>query len=120
MSILWDIICLRDPGAHLLLNRILLPRWIQTDLGNSRAAAVGLKEAPVTLTESVKGVLDEVSRQARLPRIRLTRLLRLTMQWQVIVNFAPLIIRIFHGSKMKPRGWINNSSYKDSFKFHTA
>jgi hypothetical protein len=39
----------------------LEPRWVQSDLGNSRAVAQGLKEAPVKLEESVHGILSEVS-----------------------------------------------------------
>ncbi|TVY40494.1 Norsolorinic acid ketoreductase [Lachnellula occidentalis] len=36
------------------------PGWIQTDLGNGRAIAQGLKEAPVKLADSVDGILSEV------------------------------------------------------------
>ncbi|GAA6013459.1 hypothetical protein JCM10207_008856 [Rhodosporidiobolus poonsookiae] len=36
---------------------VLSPGWVQTDMGNSGAQAMGLKEAPVTLDDSVAGIL---------------------------------------------------------------
>ncbi|KAK9390656.1 aflatoxin biosynthesis ketoreductase nor-1-like protein [Lipomyces mesembrius] len=36
------------------------PGWVQTDMGNAGAAANGLAEAPVTLQESVTGIVSKV------------------------------------------------------------
>lgn len=35
-------------------------RWVQTDMGNMGAHSVGMKEAPVTVEESVSGLLNKV------------------------------------------------------------
>jgi hypothetical protein len=35
-------------------------RWVQTDMGNAGAAAAGMAEAPVTLKQSVDGILMKV------------------------------------------------------------
>jgi norsolorinic acid ketoreductase len=37
------------------------PGWVQTDMGNAGAAAVGMEEAPVSLQDSVKGLVSQVS-----------------------------------------------------------
>lgn len=36
-------------------------RWVKTSLGNGIAAAIGMKEAPVTVEESAAGVFEQVS-----------------------------------------------------------
>ena len=36
-------------------------RMVQTDMGNAGAQSVGMKEAPVTLRDSVDGILNKVS-----------------------------------------------------------
>ncbi|KAJ7626804.1 hypothetical protein FB45DRAFT_979570 [Roridomyces roridus] len=38
----------------------LSPGWVQTDMGNSGAAASGLAEAPVTVEDAVSGILSRV------------------------------------------------------------
>lgn len=40
----------------------LHPGWVQTDMGNRGAQAVGMEQAPVTLQQSVEGMLDKVRR----------------------------------------------------------
>ncbi|KAJ1567802.1 hypothetical protein HK405_004708 [Cladochytrium tenue] len=37
---------------------VVHPGWVQTDLGNSGACYAGLKEAPVTIAESVAGLIN--------------------------------------------------------------
>lgn len=39
----------------------LIKRWVQTDMGNAGAAVAGLESAPVTIDDSVKGILKNVS-----------------------------------------------------------
>jgi len=44
----------------------LCPGWVQTDMGNAGAATIGLKEAPLTLKDSVDGItklVDEATRE---------------------------------------------------------
>lgn len=40
------------------------PSWVQTDMGNTGAQAVGMPEAPVTLEQSVSGMLDKARSNA--------------------------------------------------------
>jgi hypothetical protein len=35
-------------------------RWVQTEMGNMGATAIGMEKAPVTLEDSIKGMLTEV------------------------------------------------------------
>jgi hypothetical protein len=35
-------------------------RWVKTELGNSIAAAIGMKEAPITEAQSAAGVFEQV------------------------------------------------------------
>ncbi|KAI9733533.1 MAG: hypothetical protein M1834_003133 [Cirrosporium novae-zelandiae] len=44
---------------------VVHPGWIQTDMGNARAVEQGLKEAPVTLKESVEGIFEEIDRMGK-------------------------------------------------------
>jgi len=44
-----------------LITLPICPGWAATDMGNDGAAAAGLKEAPVPVDVSVKGVVQEVS-----------------------------------------------------------
>jgi norsolorinic acid ketoreductase len=39
---------------------VLHPGWVQTDMGNSAASMAGLEEAPVTVRESVEGLVAVV------------------------------------------------------------
>ena len=39
--------------------------WVQTEMGNAAATAVGKKEAPVTLEQSVAGLLKLVDESTR-------------------------------------------------------
>jgi hypothetical protein len=39
----------------------VLTRWVQTDMGNAGAVANGLSEAPVTVKESVDGMVSKLS-----------------------------------------------------------
>lgn len=43
----------------------LSPGWVQTDMGNAGAHASGMSEAPVTLKESVDGILDKIDNATR-------------------------------------------------------
>ncbi|KAL7928087.1 hypothetical protein V8C35DRAFT_318982 [Trichoderma chlorosporum] len=43
-----------------LIALALHPGWIQTDMGNNAAIRIGKKQAPVTVDESVQGILDEI------------------------------------------------------------
>lgn len=43
----------------------LSPGWVQTDMGNAGAAVAGMKEAPVTLADSVTGILKLVDESTR-------------------------------------------------------
>ncbi len=35
--------------------------WVQTDMGNAGARAFGLKEAPLSIDESINGIVQVVS-----------------------------------------------------------
>lgn len=35
--------------------------WVQTDMGTAGAKANGMEDAPVTLQDSVRGILEQVS-----------------------------------------------------------
>ena len=39
---------------------LILVRWVQTDMGNMGANAVGMEKAPVTLEQSITGMLSKV------------------------------------------------------------
>lgn len=41
------------------------PGWLRTDLGNHAAAGVGMEQAPVTVEDGVKGVVDKIDKATR-------------------------------------------------------
>ncbi|KAF4614301.1 hypothetical protein G7Y89_g15434 [Cudoniella acicularis] len=41
------------------------PGWVQTDMGNGAALGVGLTDAPVTLEESIKGLVEQFDSATR-------------------------------------------------------
>jgi len=41
------------------------PGWVQTDLGNEGAQFAGLKEAPVQLEDSIRGIVDKIDNATR-------------------------------------------------------
>ncbi|KAI8808559.1 hypothetical protein BJ742DRAFT_709389 [Cladochytrium replicatum] len=47
-------------GANGLIAFPLNPGWVETDMGNEGARANGLEKAPVTLIDSVTGILDKI------------------------------------------------------------
>ncbi|KAJ7621344.1 hypothetical protein FB45DRAFT_980841 [Roridomyces roridus] len=49
-----------DAENPKLIAFALNPGWVQTDMGNSGATANGLPEAPVTVQDSVSGILSRV------------------------------------------------------------
>ncbi|KAI8814635.1 hypothetical protein BJ742DRAFT_892613 [Cladochytrium replicatum] len=49
-----------DHGANGLIAFPLNPGWAQTDMGNEGARGIGLENAPVTLKDSVTGLLDKI------------------------------------------------------------
>ncbi|KAF4550792.1 Norsolorinic acid ketoreductase nor1-like protein 2 [Elsinoe fawcettii] len=44
---------------------VISPGWVQTDMGNAGAVSSGMKEAPVTLQDSVAGILNKVDLATR-------------------------------------------------------
>ncbi|RDW61497.1 aflatoxin biosynthesis ketoreductase nor-1-like protein [Coleophoma crateriformis] len=51
-----------NPGLNAW---VMSPGWVQTDQGNAGAAAVGMDAAPVTLEQSVTGMLDKIDNATR-------------------------------------------------------
>lgn len=48
-----------------LIAFVIHPGWVQTDMGNMGAKAMGLEQAPQTMRESVDGVLDKLDNATR-------------------------------------------------------
>jgi hypothetical protein len=46
---------------------MVLCSWVQTDMGNAGAKAFGLEEAPLSVDESVHGIVHVVSQVLRTP-----------------------------------------------------
>lgn len=44
---------------------VLTPGWVQTDMGNAGATAIGLESAPVKIEESIKGMLEKIDNATR-------------------------------------------------------
>jgi norsolorinic acid ketoreductase len=44
---------------------VISPGWVQTEMGNAGAVANGMEQAPVTLEDSVNGVLGKVDKATR-------------------------------------------------------
>lgn len=40
-------------------------RWVQTDMGNGGAKQNGMEQAPVTIDESITGILKEIDEAER-------------------------------------------------------
>ncbi|KAG4440081.1 hypothetical protein IFR05_004424 [Cadophora sp. M221] len=41
------------------------PGWLRTDLGNHAAAGAGMEQAPVSLEDGIKGVVDQIDKATR-------------------------------------------------------
>jgi hypothetical protein len=46
---------------------MVLCSWVQTDMGNAGARAFGLEEAPLSIDESIHGIVHVVSQVLRTP-----------------------------------------------------
>ncbi|TGO48989.1 hypothetical protein BCON_0224g00170 [Botryotinia convoluta] len=44
---------------------VLTPGWVQTEMGNAGATAMGLESAPVKIEESIKGMLEKIDNATR-------------------------------------------------------
>lgn len=44
---------------------VIHPGWVQTDLGNLGATTMGVKEAPVTVKDSVEGMASIIERATK-------------------------------------------------------
>lgn len=44
---------------------VISPGWVQTDMGNAGAVANGLQEAPTSLEDSIKGLVEKVTHATR-------------------------------------------------------
>ncbi|KAI8814637.1 aflatoxin biosynthesis ketoreductase-like protein nor-1 [Cladochytrium replicatum] len=49
-----------DHGANGLISFAIHPGWVASDMGNEHAQAAGLESAPVSLKDSVAGLLDKI------------------------------------------------------------
>lgn len=49
-------------GCWIETNRVVMSnRWVRTEMGQDFADSFGFKEPPLTLEESVRGLLEQVS-----------------------------------------------------------
>ncbi|KAI9647857.1 hypothetical protein NHQ30_004245 [Ciborinia camelliae] len=44
---------------------VLSPGWVQTEMGNAGAAAMGMESAPVSIEDSIKGMLEKIDNATR-------------------------------------------------------
>ncbi|THV48778.1 hypothetical protein BGAL_0228g00120 [Botrytis galanthina] len=44
---------------------VLTPGWVQTEMGNAGATAMGLESAPVQIEDSIKGMLEKIDNATR-------------------------------------------------------
>ncbi|KAF5876899.1 putative aflatoxin biosynthesis ketoreductase nor-1 protein [Botrytis fragariae] len=44
---------------------VLTPGWVETEMGNAGAIAMGLESAPVKIEESIKGMLEKIDNATR-------------------------------------------------------
>ncbi|QSZ36821.1 hypothetical protein DSL72_006704 [Monilinia vaccinii-corymbosi] len=44
---------------------VMSPGWVQTEMGNAGAAAMGMESAPVRIEDSIKGMLEKIDHAAK-------------------------------------------------------